>query len=196
MYRNVNNFFYSCRIVRHTRSCLSVCYRSLIPILQKLVKIGSPKHAKHAVKCIRTVCKNSASIFKQIFTVSETAAAACDTIIQLLSAIVSVWKYLTWWGTRTCTVHGSLAFSWHALFHCSILRSIWIRSHLTAWRHWWRSVTWRSFVRRSSLAPSRRRYRRSLSKIYSCRTRSNTIFFCTLFMCKYWASCWRMQQFH
>ena len=46
--------------------------RSLIPILQKMVKIGTPKQAKYGVRCISKVCKNSAEIFKQIFIVSIT----------------------------------------------------------------------------------------------------------------------------
>lgn len=37
-------------------------------MLQKIVKIGTPRQAKHAVRCIHTLCHNSNKIFDQIFT--------------------------------------------------------------------------------------------------------------------------------
>ena len=40
-------------------------------MLQKMVKIGSPQQAKHAIRCIETLCKNKVAIFEQIFEVSS-----------------------------------------------------------------------------------------------------------------------------
>ena len=48
--------------------CSFVC-RSLLPVLQKMIKIGTPKQAKHAIRCIDTICKNKAKIFEGIFEV-------------------------------------------------------------------------------------------------------------------------------
>ena len=44
-------------------------YSSLLPILQKFVKIGTPKQAKHAIQCIDKMCRNKQAIFSQIFEV-------------------------------------------------------------------------------------------------------------------------------
>lgn len=45
-----------------------VC-RSLVPVLTKTVKIGTPRQAKHALRCIATLCKNKDNIFESIFEV-------------------------------------------------------------------------------------------------------------------------------
>ncbi|KAK2159284.1 hypothetical protein LSH36_155g04017 [Paralvinella palmiformis] len=42
-------------------------YSSLLPVLQKFVKIGTPKQAKHAIRCIDKMCRNKQAIFSQIF---------------------------------------------------------------------------------------------------------------------------------
>ena len=40
-------------------------------MLQKMVKIGTPKQAKHAIRCIDALCKNKDKIFSQIFEVQQ-----------------------------------------------------------------------------------------------------------------------------
>jgi len=45
--------------------------RSLLPVLQKLVKLGTPKQAKHAIRCIHALYENKDSIYQQIFEVSR-----------------------------------------------------------------------------------------------------------------------------
>ena len=47
-----------------------VC-RSLLPVLQKLVKLGTPKQAKHAIRCIHALYDNKDDIYQQIFEVSS-----------------------------------------------------------------------------------------------------------------------------
>ncbi|XP_012945070.1 sister chromatid cohesion protein PDS5 homolog A-B isoform X1 [Aplysia californica] len=62
------------QIITHTGSHLHMehpeVYSSLVPILINLAKFGSPKQAKHALRCINTICINKeqavATIFEQI----------------------------------------------------------------------------------------------------------------------------------
>jgi len=41
----------------------------LLPILQHTAKIGNPKQAKHALRCINKIVKNKEPVFSQIFEV-------------------------------------------------------------------------------------------------------------------------------
>ena len=44
--------------------------RSLLPALQKMVKIGTVKQAKHAIRCIDTMyAKNKDAVYKQLYEV-------------------------------------------------------------------------------------------------------------------------------
>ena len=47
-----------------------------MPVLQKLVKIGTPQQAKHAIRCIYAICRNSSAIFVQIFEVGMCLVCA------------------------------------------------------------------------------------------------------------------------
>ncbi|KAI0216629.1 hypothetical protein LSAT2_031380 [Lamellibrachia satsuma] len=42
-------------------------HTSLLPVLQKLVKLGTPKQAKHAIRCIHALYDNRDAIYQQIF---------------------------------------------------------------------------------------------------------------------------------
>ena len=44
-------------------------YRTLIPVLTKLVKIGSPRQTKHSIRCIQKICKSYTEIFETVFEV-------------------------------------------------------------------------------------------------------------------------------
>ena len=39
-------------------------------ILQHTAKIGNPKQAKHALRCINKIAKNKATVLSQVFEVS------------------------------------------------------------------------------------------------------------------------------
>ncbi|ESO11948.1 hypothetical protein HELRODRAFT_62692 [Helobdella robusta] len=42
-------------------------HSSLLPVLQKMIKVGTTKQAKHAVRCIDVLCKDKVEIFGQLF---------------------------------------------------------------------------------------------------------------------------------
>lgn len=54
-----------------SRSSCCLFFRSLLPVLQKLVKLGTPKQAKHAIRCIHALYDNRDAIYQQIFEVSQ-----------------------------------------------------------------------------------------------------------------------------
>jgi sister-chromatid-cohesion protein PDS5 len=43
-----------------------VC-RALLPVLQKIVKIGTPRQAKHGVRCLHAICQSPAKVLDSIF---------------------------------------------------------------------------------------------------------------------------------
>lgn len=42
-------------------------HSTLLPLLQRMAKSGTPKQAKHAIRCIDTLCRNKDAIFKQLY---------------------------------------------------------------------------------------------------------------------------------
>ena len=52
-------------------------FRSLLPVLQKMVKLGTPKQAKHAIRCIDSLVPNKSAIYQQIFEVSSRRRKNC-----------------------------------------------------------------------------------------------------------------------
>ena len=43
--------------------------RTLIPVLTKLLKIGSPRQMKHGIRCIERICPDYPTIFQLVFDV-------------------------------------------------------------------------------------------------------------------------------
>ncbi|XP_064607690.1 sister chromatid cohesion protein PDS5 homolog B-like [Liolophura sinensis] len=42
-------------------------FSSLLPVLQSLAKLGTPKQAKHAIRCIGVICENKEAALTQVF---------------------------------------------------------------------------------------------------------------------------------
>lgn len=63
-------------------------YSSLVPILINLAKFGTPKQAKHALRCINTICINKESAIASIFESIQNALNPDNA--NYLTAIVSL----------------------------------------------------------------------------------------------------------
>ncbi|BFZ14836.1 hypothetical protein BsWGS_17875 [Bradybaena similaris] len=63
-------------------------YSSLVPLLVNLAKFGSPKQAKHALRCINTICINKEQAISSIFESIQTALNPENA--NYLTAIVSL----------------------------------------------------------------------------------------------------------
>ena len=53
------------------QNCLGLLPRTLLPLLQRMAKSGTPKQAKHAIRCIDAMCRNKDAIFKQLYEVED-----------------------------------------------------------------------------------------------------------------------------
>jgi sister-chromatid-cohesion protein PDS5 len=63
-------------------------FSKLLPILTNLVKTGSPKHAKYAIRCIDCICKSKETVFKQLYEHLETKMDLESP--NLLTALVAI----------------------------------------------------------------------------------------------------------
>lgn len=63
-------------------------FSSLLPVLQSMAKMGTPKQAKHAIKCIGVLCKNKAAIFTPI--VEHLKTCLNHDSANFLTALVSL----------------------------------------------------------------------------------------------------------
>ncbi|CAH1778266.1 unnamed protein product [Owenia fusiformis] len=63
-------------------------FSSLLPVLQSVIKIGTPKQAKHAVKCIEVLCTNKSAIYEQVFEYLKKSLT--HESANLITALVSL----------------------------------------------------------------------------------------------------------
>ncbi|XP_059168056.1 sister chromatid cohesion protein PDS5 homolog A-B-like isoform X2 [Physella acuta] len=82
----------SIQIITNTGSHLHMdhpdVYSSLVPLLINLAKYGSPRQAKHALRCINTICINKEQAISNIFESVQTALNPDNA--NYLTAIVSL----------------------------------------------------------------------------------------------------------
>ncbi|KAF6034111.1 hypothetical protein EB796_007590 [Bugula neritina] len=77
----------------------------LLQTLQSMVKIGSPRQAKHAVRCLANMFDNKEELFDNLATVSESVN--CSSVNFLVSVTQSVNSYLSY----SVTSYSLLTFS-------------------------------------------------------------------------------------